>query len=434
MRAEGHTEMPFRLDIRAVTVPGCVDGWMALHERFGTLPLDVLLEPAIALAAAGFAASPLLVGAAARTDEGASANLVELISQLTRPGARVRRVGVARTLEAIAAGGRAAFYEGEFGAGLKTLGNGFYADADLTTPIAEWVTPLTTQAFGVDLWTIPPNSQGYLTLGASALASQLDLPADPTDPLFAHLLIEAATAAGFDRPDALSHTADGDELLRRIAGRLELIDTERASDRWAPARDGDTTYLCTVDGNGMGVSLIQSNAAGFGSGLVEQSTGINLHNRGLGFNLLEGHPAELKPGHRPPHTLCPAMATTDGSLRAVFGTMGGDAQPQILLQVAARLFHYGQSPAAAIDAGRWALQGPSTGFDTWTSGQAPSVAIEGQAPDDWMTELARRGHKVELRPSYDSGFGHAHAIVIDAEGFRAAAADPRTMVGTAAGI
>jgi gamma-glutamyltranspeptidase/glutathione hydrolase len=434
MRAEGHTEMPFRLDIRAVTVPGCVDGWMALHERFGTLPMDVLLEPAIALAAAGFAASPLLVGAAARTDEGASANLVELISQLTRPGARVRRVGVARTLEAIAAGGRAAFYEGEFGAGLKTLGNGFYADADLTAPIAEWVTPLTTQAFGVDLWTIPPNSQGYLTLGASALASQLDLPADPTDPLFAHLLIEAATAAGFDRPDALSHTADGDELLRRIAGRLELIDTERASDRWAPARDGDTTYLCTVDGNGMGVSLIQSNAAGFGSGLVEQSTGINLHNRGLGFNLLEGHPAELKPGHRPPHTLCPAMATTDGSLRAVFGTMGGDAQPQILLQVAARLFHYGQSPAAAIDAGRWALQGPSTGFDTWTSGQAPSVAIEGQAPDDWMSELARRGHKVELRPSYDSGFGHAHAIVIDAEGFRAAAADPRTMVGTAAGI
>jgi gamma-glutamyltranspeptidase/glutathione hydrolase len=434
MRAEGHTEMPFRLDIRAVTVPGCVDGWMALHERFGTLPLDVLLEPAIALAAAGFAASPLLVGAAARTDEGASANLVELISQLTRPGARVRRVGVARTLEAIAAGGRAAFYEGEFGAGLKALGNGFYADADLTTPIAEWVTPLTTQAFGVDLWTIPPNSQGYLTLGASALASQLDLPADPTDPLFAHLLIEAATAAGFDRPDALSDTADGDELLRRIAGRLELIDTERASDRWAPARDGDTTYLCTVDGNGMGVSLIQSNAAGFGSGLVEQSTGINLHNRGLGFNLQEGHPAELKPGRRPPHTLCPAMATTDGSLRAVFGTMGGDAQPQILLQVAARLFHYGQSPAAAIDAGRWALQGPSTGFDTWTSGQAPSVAIEGQAPDDWMSELARRGHKVELRPSYDSGFGHAHAIVIDAEGFRAAAADPRTMVGTAAGI
>lgn len=434
LRAEGRSGMPFRLDIRSVTVPGCVDGWVALHERFGTLPLSVLFEPAIALAAGGFAASPLLVGASARIEEGASENLAELIGQLTRPGARVRRAGVARTLGAIAEGGRAAFYQGEFGAGLKALGKGLYSDSDLSTPLPEWVTPLTTRAFGVDLWTIPPNSQGYLTLGAAELASRLDLPADPTDSQFAHLLIEAATAAGFDRPDVLSDSADGDELLRAIAGRIDWIDSDKASDRWAPGRQGDTTYLCTVDGTGMAVSLIQSNAAGFGSGLIEPSTGINLHNRGLGFNLREGHPAEFQAGHRPPHTLCPAMATSDGSLRAVFGTMGGDAQPQILLQLAARLFHYGQTPAAAVDAGRWALQGPSTGFDTWTSGEAPTVTIEGNAPDQWMAELAKRGHKVAARPPYDSGFGHAHAIVIDAEGFRAGAADPRTMVGTAAGI
>jgi gamma-glutamyltranspeptidase/glutathione hydrolase len=252
--------------------------------------------------------------------------------------------------------------------------------------------------------------------------------------LLAHLLIEAATAAGFDRPDVLSDTADGDDLLRTIAKRIDMIDTERASNRWAPARDGDTTYLCTIDGNGMGVSLIQSNAAGFGSGLAEPNTGINLHNRGLGFNLREGHPAELLPGHRPPHTLCPAMATAEGALRAVFGTMGGDAQPQVLLQLAARLFHYGQSPAAAVSAPRWALQGPVTGFDTWTSGEAPTVTIEGHAPAEWMTGLAERGHKVAAKPAYDSGFGHAHAIVIGDDGFRAGAADPRTMVGTAAGI
>jgi gamma-glutamyltranspeptidase/glutathione hydrolase len=102
--------------------------------------------------------------------------------------------------------------------------------------------------------------------------------------------------------------------------------------------------------------------------------------------------------------------------------------------LAARLFHYGQSPAAAIDAGRWALRGPSTGFDTWTSGEAPTVTVEGQAPAEWLSELARRGHKVAAVDSYDSSFGHAHAIVIDGEGFRAGAADPRTMVGTAAGI
>jgi gamma-glutamyltranspeptidase/glutathione hydrolase len=434
LRAEGRSEMPFRHDIRSVTVPGCVDGWMALHERFGTLPLSELLRPAIDLAVDGFPASPLLVGAAARADEGAGANLAELINQLARPGARVRRLGAARALTEIADGGRAAFYQGEFGDGLKALGAGLYSDDDLARPLSQWVTPLMVHTFGVDLWTIPPNSQGYLILGAAELAGRLDLPADPNDVRFAHLLIEAATAAGFDRPDVLSDTADGEQLLRSIAQRIDMIDTERASDRWAPGRDGDTTYLCTVDGNGMGVSLIQSNAAGFGSGLAEPNTGINLHNRGIGFNLREGHPAELLPGHRPPHTLCPAMATADGALRAVFGTMGGDAQPQILLQLAARLFHYGQSPAAAVYAARWALHGPATGFDTWTSGEAPTVTIEGHAPDDWMTGLAQRGHKVAASPAYDSSFGHAHAIIIDSDGFRAGAADPRTMVGTAAGI
>lgn len=434
LRAEGHTEMPFRHDIRVVTVPGCVDGWMALHQRFGTLPMEVLLQPAIELARDGFPASPLLVGAAARADEGATVNLAELISQATRPGARVCRPGAARALADIAAGGRRAFYEGEFGKGLKSLGAGLYSDSDLTTPMAEWVTPLRAEAFGVDLWTVPPNSQGYLTLGAAALASQLELPADPDDERCAHLLIEAATAAGYDRPDVLSDTADGDELLRAIATRVEMIDTERASDRWAPGNHGDTTYLCAIDGNGMGVSLIQSNAAGFGSGLAEPNTGINLHNRGLGFTLRQGHPAEFTPGRRPPHTLCPAIATSNGALRAVFGTMGGDAQPQILLQVAARLFHYGQSPAVAVSAGRWALQGPVTGFDTWTSGQAPTVTIEGHAPAEWLSGLAARGHQVESHPAYDSGFGHAHAIVIDADGLRVGAADPRTIVGTAAGL
>jgi len=434
LRAEGRTEMPFRHDIRSVTVPGCVDGWIALHERFATLPMSTLLEPAIDLAANGFPASPLLVGAGARADEGASQNLSELVSQLTRPGARVARRGAARALTDIAEGGRSAFYQGEFGNGLQALGAGLYSDADFSTPLAEWVTPLTVRTFGVDLWTIPPNSQGYLTLAAAELAGRLDFPADPNDVRFAHLLIEAATAAGFDRPDVLSDSANGEQLLLSIAARIDQIDTERSSQRWAPGRDGDTTYLCAIDGKGMGVSLIQSNAAGFGSGLVEPNTGINLHNRGLGFNLREGHPGEFLPGHRPPHTLCPAMATSDGLLRAVFGTMGGDAQPQILLQVAARLFHYGQSPAAAVHAGRWALQGQSTGFDTWTSGEAPTVTVEGNAPDDWLAGLAARGHKVESRPPYDSGFGHAHAIVIDHDGFRAGIADPRTMVGTAAGI
>jgi gamma-glutamyltranspeptidase/glutathione hydrolase len=113
--------------------------------------------------------------------------------------------------------------------------------------------------------------------------------------------------------------------------------------------------------------------------------------------------------------------------------MGGDGQPQILLQVAARLFHHQQSPAAAIHAGRWVLRGPVTGFDTWTAAEGPTVMIEGNAPADWAQALAARGHRTETTPPYDSGFGHAHAIVRDAQGFWSGAADPRARVGAVAG-
>ena len=184
----------------------------------------------------------------------------------------------------------------------------------------------------------------------------------------------------------------------------------------------------------MGVSLIQSNASGLGSWIAEPNTGINLHNRGLGFALEAGHPAEFGAGRRPPHTLSPALASRDGDLVSVFGTMGGDAQPQILLQIAARLFHHGESPNRAISAARWALSGLSTGFDTWTSGVVPTIEVEGHAPEQWLVDLARRGHTVELVPAYDSGFGHAHAIVVEPDGVLAGMADPRTVVGRCAAL
>ena len=434
LRAEGHTSMPFRHDIRTVTVPGCVDGWVALHERFGTLPLSTLLAPAARLAEDGFPASPLLVGSVALLTDTGRESLHELASQARRPGDRVRRPGVARALRAVGVGGRDAFYLGEFGDGLRALGGDLFHDADLATPGATWVQPLLAEVFGHVLATIPPNSQGYLTLGSSLLAEALGVPEDTGSDLWAHLLIEAAAAAGHDRPTVLHDGADGQALVNTIAGRVDQIDRERASRRWAPGTDGDTTYLCTVDRNRMGVSLIQSNASGFGSWLVEPSTGINLHNRGLGFSLEEGHPAELAPGRRPPHTLCPALAMRpDGSLAAVFGTMGGDGQPQILLQLAARLFHHGQSPAEAIASGRWVLRGPVTGFDTWTSAEGPTVLVEGQAPSEWASALAARGHRTERTPDWDSAFGHAHAIVVQEDGFLAGAADPRSRVGSCAG-
>ncbi|MCE9621668.1 MAG: gamma-glutamyltransferase [Actinomycetia bacterium] len=438
LRKSGHNVMPFRHDIRTVTIPGCVDGWAALHSRFGSMPLASLLAPAIALARDGFPASPLLVGSAANVDEQGRATLHELVGQAGRSGSRVRRPGVARALRAIADGGREAHYGGEFGEGLIKLArqqgsDGWFTIADMKRQQAEWVEPLRVSAWGVDLWTVPPNSQGYLTLAAAALAEQLDLPNDPNDERWAHMLIEASKVAGCDRPDVLHEGADGPALLASIAARAHLLDTNKAG-RWPMAtRAGDTTYLCTTDSSGMGVSLIQSNASGFGSWLVEPNTQINLHNRGLGFNLVPGHPAELAPNRRPPHTLSPALATRGDALAAVFGTMGGDAQPQILLQLATRLFHHGQSPANAMNGARFALAGPETGFDTWTAPSAPLVEIEGHAPASWAPGLAARGHTTVARGAYSSDFGHAQVIMRDTNGFWAGASDPRAVVGTVAG-
>ena len=434
LRREGHRTMPFRHDPRTVTVPGCVDGWVQLHDRFGKLPLPEVLAPAIRLAEHGFPASPLLVGSLALLDGPARVNLHELAEQATRPGAVVRRPGVARTLRRIAADGRDAFYLGEFGQGFVDLGRGTFTQADLAQHQANWTDPLTVEALGVELHTIGPSSQGYLLLAAAKLADELDLPDDPDDPRWAHLLVEAATAVGWDRPRVLHEHADGTALVAAAAARRHLVDAERAGHRPHPTTAGDTTYLCTADSHGMAVSLIQSNASGFGSWLVEPHTNINVHNRGLGFSLEPGHPAEYGPRRRPPHTLAPALATRDGHLAAVLGTMGGDAQPQILLQVATRLFRHRRSPAEAIRAGRWALRGPATGFDTWTSGEQPTVVVEGHAPRVWREDLAARGHRVDVGAPYDSGFGHAHAIVVEPDGVFAAAADPRARVGAAAAI
>lgn len=431
LRADGHSFMPMRHDIRAVTVPGCVDGWHALHQRFGTLPLATLLAPAIELAGDGFPASPLLVAAIGNLDDRGRLALHELVDQATAVDARVRRAGVARTLEAIARQGRDAFYRGEFGDGLLQLGEGWFTEADLATPGAEWVASLSLDVFGTTLWTVPPNSQGYLLLAAARIAELIGIPSDSASDAWVHVLAEAAKLAACDRPQVLHEAADGSALVRAAVDRADRYDATQACAWPVPANDGDTTYLCTADGDGNGVSLIQSNASGFGSWVVEPNTGINLHNRGLGFSLSAGHPAELRPGARPPHTLAPALATSEGELSAVFGTMGGDAQPQILLQLAARLFIHRQSPEQAVNAPRWAWVGPLTGFDTWTAPQGPTLTMEAGAAG-WPEGARARGHRVVIRPDLDGSFGHAHVIMRHEHGW-AGAADPRARIGAAVG-
>lgn len=186
--------MPFHGDLRTVTVPGAVAGWVALHERFGTLPLATILAPAIRLAEDGFAASPLLAGSLAMMNKKYVANFAALAAQATHAGALTRREGVGRTLRAIATGGAAAFYLGEFGEGLLSMGGGIYSHDDFASVRADWVQPISHDAFNHRVWSIPAPSQGYLFLAALGVLDQIDLPDDTTDPQWAHLLIEAVTA------------------------------------------------------------------------------------------------------------------------------------------------------------------------------------------------------------------------------------------------
>ncbi len=438
-RAEGHDTLPPVDDIRVVTVPGCVDGWLELHRRFGRLPLPQVLDAAITYAAAGFPVSPLLsvaasliLGVAGADDyrDPAMANGGRL-----PPGTLIRRPGVAAALAAIAAEGRAAWYEGPFGEGMLELGAGLYRRGDLARCQADWVEPLVRTVWGHELVVPPPPSQAYLVLAGAAVAEELGLPDDPDDPAWAHLLAEAARATGLDRDAVLHDGADGDALLApdRLAAQRAAVDRERRSAAGAMASlPGDTTVCCAVDADRMGVTLIQSNASWWGAQIVEPATGVFLHNRGAGFSLAPDHPAVWAPGRRPPHTLSPVLVRRpDGSLRAVVGTRGGDTQPHVVLQLLARLLVHDQSPGRAVGAGRFVL-GPG-GFEVWRDGGPAYLRIEQHAPAAWEEGLAARGHDVRRSgEEVDGGFGHAQLIEAT-DGVLAGLADPRALDGAAAG-
>jgi gamma-glutamyltranspeptidase/glutathione hydrolase len=271
---------------------------------------------------------------------------------------------------------------------LRTLGDGLFSEEDLRTVQADWVQPLSLVAFDRRLWTIPPNSQGYLALAGAWIADQVGVPEDPDDDAWAFVLVEAARQAAHDRVAVLHDRADGAALLSpgRLGPRAAAIRAQAGRGLADVYRDGDTTYLCAVDADRAGVSLIMSNAASFGSHLMLSERGIFLHNRGMGFSVQEGHPAELGPGRRPPHTLSPlAVTRDDGALDAVIGSMGGDAQPQIVLQLLARTLITGEDAGTAVGAPRWSLtREASTGFDVWETSEPPIVALEHDAPAAWQ--------------------------------------------------
>lgn len=430
LRREGRTSMPLRGDLRSVTTPGCVDGWVKLQGRFSRLPLADLLQPACDLAEYGFRAQSELYRASRDVLGLVGA---EAFSEITSPESIVRTPGLARDLKTIMTEGRAGFYEGAFARDLVTLADGLFTPEDLEADHAEWVQPLQLRALGHDLWAIPPNSPGYIVLAAAWLTDRLNLPAETSDPRWPHLLVEAVRQASFDRRSVLYDDADATELLspERLEQRLFDIDEAKARVMGGAYAAGDTTYLCAVDGERTAVSLIQSIAKPFGSHIFLSGHDSVLNNRGVGFALEEGHPAELRPGVRPPHTLAPLLVTTtDGALKAVLGTMGGDVQPQVLLQILVRTLALQELPEDALRAPRWALSTEnSNGFNTWDDGRADvRVILEGDAPSEWKSGLEDRGHCVEVLEPLADRFGHASLISV-LDGSLAGASDPRAASG-----
>lgn len=427
LRARGFDEIPPRSPW-TITVPGCVDGWETLLSEEGTATLADALAPAIELARDGFPVSPELAGSLRRLRDAvagqASAPPLYPDGRLPQPGDVLRRPRLADTLTAIGREGREAFYSGAVGQAITEVTTGMISSDDLRQRQAEWVTPISLDVFGATGWTTPPNTQGYLTLAASWVFERFTTSNDPQDPAYQHALIEAYRAFAWELEELAADPAtteiDPAELLatERLTRRLEALDADQAV-RWPPAAEGrgGTAFMCTRDGDGTGVALIQSNYHGIGTALSAGNTGVFLHDRGAGFNLIEGHPNELKPGRRPLHTLSPSVWTKDRSLVALLGTRGGPYQPQLLLQVAANMFRATMTTSAAVRA-------PRFGIDGWGPGGHHSVTLEPDHTPATVEALSTKGHNAKKATELQRAWGPVSAITAGRAGFEGVA-DPR---------
>ncbi len=429
LRGEGHRFMPPRHRF-TVTVPGCVAGWGELAARHGSLPWEGLLAPAIEHALEGFEVSTELADSLAAMAEYRGETLSGETGGLggppPHPGETMVRTDLADTLTGIAGSGPSGFYTGPVAGAISRATKGALTLEDLAGYQAEWVEPLRLEVLGHEGWTIPPSSQGYLTLVTIALFERLDWrnrhPADTH-----HALIESYRAAVADRDQTLADRRFlDDDWYRRLSPDAfdqlaATIDPETTGDRPVPrVVPGGTAFMCATDGGGMAVSLIQSNFWGLGSGLG--AAGFVLHNRGGGFDLRPGHPNQLHAGKRPLHTLSPTLWTAGGELKMVLGTRGGHQQPQILAQMATAILDRGMPPDQAMNLPRWAAEIPTPESD-------PPISFESRIEPSVTDELRRRGHRVETGPAWERGRGPVAVITTDGE-MQRGYADPR--VDTAA--
>jgi gamma-glutamyltranspeptidase/glutathione hydrolase len=451
LRARGLDRIPLRGPL-AITIPGAVRSWADAHRRWGRLSRDAVLAAAIEHAAAGFPAWAGLVRAVEATDANLGRepwtagfrSVWRPAGRPWRPGERIRLPALAASLRTMAVDGFDAYYDGDLGErialGLRVAG-GAHAAIDLREHRSTWASPIATTYRGARVTTHPPNSSGVLALEILNVLERFEPPAGArftgrgwSDAAWPHLQLEAAKLAFGDRDRLLTDPGFRDVPVERLlspeqaSGLAARIDPSRADSTPPPARTlvGGTIWLGVVDAEGNAVSLIQSNAAGFGSGVLDPATGVHFQNRGASFSLDPSHPNVLEPRKRTAHTLLPGMLFREGERRPwiVAGSMGGDIQPQIHVQLVSALVDGGTDIATAVAAPRITVEP-----DGWL---APPVRVltDGELPDGVEAGLLKRGHRLG-HVSYDGGLGHEHAIeLLDggpaAGGSLAATTDPRS--------
>ncbi|PBJ84108.1 gamma-glutamyltransferase [Lysobacteraceae bacterium NML93-0399] len=400
-----------------VTVPGAVDGWFALHKRFGRRAMADNLAPTIRYAREGHPVHEVIAYYWDRSVPRLSkwpgfAEQFTIDGRAPRTGETWRNPNLANTLQAIADGGRDAFYKGDIA---RVIGDyfaandGFLSYEDMAAHTGNWVEPVSTTYRGVELWELPPSGQGIAALQILNLLEPYDLKSYGFgSPEHVHLFVEAKKLAFADRArwyaDPAFHPAPVERLISkdyaRERGALISMDTAlREVQPGTPAQldEGDTIYLTTADADGMMVSLIQSNYRGMGSGMAPPGLGFILQDRGEQFVLREDHPNGYAPGKRPFHTIIPAFATKDGEPWLSFGVMGGAMQPQGHVQILINMLDFGMNLQEAGDAPRIQHDGstePAGQNTAMTDGG--EVDLETGFPYETVRALMQKGHSVRF--------------------------------------
>jgi gamma-glutamyltranspeptidase/glutathione hydrolase len=424
-------DTPLLIGPHSVTVPGAVAGWFELLTRWGTMSFGDLARDAVRYAREGFAVTPLAAAAAqGYRDFYRGFDEWQAVYGALEVGDVLVQEPLARLIELLAADGPDAYYRGPVADAIAAATGrygGLMTPADLAAHVGRWEAPLVAAYRDAEIAELPPPTQGAAVLEILRILDGFDLTAmDAGDR--AHLVVEAVKLGLRDRDDHLSDPTamriDATDLFADdwVAARRDAIDPAHAGvpEPGHPQRGG-TAYLCATDGDGLLVSLIQSNFLSFGSGVHVPEWGINLNNRGSSFALDASRVNALAPSKLPMHTLIPAMVLRDGRPDLVFGSMGGDAQAQVHAQVLTGIIDDGADPQAAIDAPRWRVE-------TWDW----RVRVEADLDPEVRRGLDARGHRLVDVRARDVGMGHAHAIAVHPHGY-AVATDPRAE-GAAVGL